>query len=39
VAACNRARRILGWTPRYDDLPTIVSHALAWEQNLRARPG
>jgi UDP-glucose 4-epimerase len=39
VASCERARRILGWTPRYDDLPTIVSHALAWEQKLRARPG
>jgi UDP-glucose 4-epimerase len=35
VAASGRARDILGWTPRYDDLPTIVSHALAWEKKLK----
>lgn len=23
-----------GWTPRYDDLDTIVKHALAWERKL-----
>ncbi len=37
VAASDRARSALRWTPRYDDLPTIVSHALKWEQELRKR--
>jgi UDP-glucose 4-epimerase len=35
VAASDRARAMLGWTPRYDDLTTIIAHALAWEQKLR----
>jgi UDP-glucose 4-epimerase len=35
VAACDRARTLLGWTPQYDDLATIIAHALAWEQRLR----
>lgn len=34
VASNARARSALGWTPRYDDLETIVRHALAWEQRL-----
>jgi len=37
VAASDRARAVLGWSPRYDDLPTIVSDALQWEQKLRER--
>jgi UDP-glucose 4-epimerase len=37
VAASDRARSVLGWTPRYDDLPMIVSDALQWEQKLRER--
>jgi UDP-glucose 4-epimerase len=37
VAASDRARGILHWVPRYDDLPTIVTDALKWEQKLRAR--
>ncbi|HWV44333.1 NAD-dependent epimerase/dehydratase family protein, partial [Pseudorhodoplanes sp.] len=37
VAASDRARQILKWMPRYDDLPTIVRNALDWEQKLRAR--
>jgi UDP-glucose 4-epimerase len=32
-----RAKETLGWTPVYDDLDTIVSHALAWETRLRER--
>jgi len=32
IAACDRVRTILGWTPQYDDLATIIAHALAWEQ-------
>jgi UDP-glucose 4-epimerase len=35
VAASDRARTMLGWTPHYDDLGTIVAHALAWEKTLR----
>jgi len=37
VAASERIRDALGWDPRYDDLPTIVAHALAWERQLMAR--
>ncbi|MFZ2469344.1 MAG: UDP-glucose 4-epimerase GalE, partial [Parvibaculum sedimenti] len=32
-----RIKEALGWTPHYDDLDTIVSHALAWETKLRER--
>jgi UDP-glucose 4-epimerase len=35
VASSDRARALLRWTPRFDDLPTIVSHALAWEKKLK----
>jgi UDP-glucose 4-epimerase len=35
VAAADRARATLGWRPMYDDLATIIAHALAWEQRLR----
>jgi UDP-glucose 4-epimerase len=34
VAAADEIRAKLGWTPRYDDLDTIVAHALAWEEQL-----
>jgi UDP-glucose 4-epimerase len=34
VADPSRIQAQLGWTPRYDDLDTIVSHALAWERGL-----
>jgi UDP-glucose 4-epimerase len=37
VAAAQRARQILNWRPAYDDLDTIVAHALAWEEQLAAR--
>jgi UDP-glucose 4-epimerase len=37
VAASARIRDALGWQPRYDDLATIVGHALAWEQQLLTR--
>ena len=36
VAAANRIREVLGWTPELDDLDTIVRHALAWERHLMA---
>jgi UDP-glucose 4-epimerase len=34
VANSALVRRILNWTPRYDDLETIIQTALAWEQSL-----
>jgi hypothetical protein len=34
VADTSRMRSTLDWTPRYDDLETIASHALAWEEKL-----
>jgi UDP-glucose 4-epimerase len=37
AADSNLARRALGWTPRHDDLPTILSHALQWEEQLVRR--
>jgi len=37
VAASEQIRAKLGWQPRYDDLATIVDHALAWERALMAR--
>ena len=29
-----RIKATLPWQPRYDDLDTIVAHALAWERKL-----
>jgi UDP-glucose 4-epimerase len=37
VAACDRIRSTLKWQPRFNDLQTIVSHALAWERKLSKR--
>ncbi len=37
VADSGAARTALGWRPRYDDLATIVTHALAWERELPRR--
>ncbi len=37
VAASERVRETLAWQPEYNDLETIVSHALAWEEKLRKR--
>jgi UDP-glucose 4-epimerase len=37
VANCQRARETLGWNPRFDDLSTIVAHALTWERELMRR--
>ncbi len=34
IANSERIRRVLDWTPRYDDLDTIVATALAWEKKL-----
>ncbi|HRP11624.1 MAG TPA: UDP-glucose 4-epimerase GalE, partial [Terricaulis sp.] len=35
VANASRARALLGWTPRFDDLDRIVADALAWERSER----
>jgi UDP-glucose 4-epimerase len=37
VAACDRIHSTLEWRPRFNDLQTIVAHALAWERKLSAR--
>jgi UDP-glucose 4-epimerase len=37
VADSDRIRAVLGWQPQFDDLHTIVSHALAWERTLSTR--
>jgi len=34
VAATQLVRQTLGWQPRFDDLPTIIAHALNWERRL-----
>jgi UDP-glucose 4-epimerase len=38
VARADRIRSELGWRPRLDDLDTIVSTALKWEQHLLHNP-
>jgi UDP-glucose 4-epimerase len=37
IASSRLIRDTLGWTPRFDDLSTIVAHALAWRHKLLAR--
>jgi len=37
VADNGRIRSVLNWTPAYDNLETIVSHALVWEKKLALR--
>jgi UDP-glucose 4-epimerase len=37
VAGADKAREILGWKPKYDDLDFIVDSALRWEQHLQRR--
>jgi UDP-glucose 4-epimerase len=40
VAVADRVRSVLGWTPRYNDLDTIVRTSLEWERKIAARdPG
>jgi UDP-glucose 4-epimerase len=34
VAKSDLIRQMLGWQPQFDDLATIVAHALAWERKL-----
>ena len=37
VASNERARGVLGWTPKHDNLEEIVRQALEWEQRLKMR--
>jgi UDP-glucose 4-epimerase len=37
TATGEKVRALLGWTPRYDDLRTIVTHAFGWERYLMTR--
>jgi UDP-glucose 4-epimerase len=37
VAASEKIRSVLGWRPQFDNLDTIVDHALGWERKLIAR--
>jgi UDP-glucose 4-epimerase len=39
IAAAERIRELLRWTPELDDLDTIVRHALAWERRLMGQQG
>jgi UDP-glucose 4-epimerase len=36
VAGAERIREVLGWTPRFDDLDTIVRTSLEWERKIAA---
>jgi UDP-glucose 4-epimerase len=36
VAEASRIRERLGWTPLFENLDTIVAHAVAWERRLMA---
>jgi len=38
IADASKIRRVLGWTPRLDDLDQIVTHALRWEEKLARDP-
>ena len=33
VGSSEKAKRILGWEPRYADIDTIVRHAWNWHEN------
>ncbi|HKU07602.1 MAG TPA: UDP-glucose 4-epimerase GalE [Bradyrhizobium sp.] len=39
VADTSRMRGLLDWAPQYDDLDTIATHALAWEEKLLRERG
>jgi UDP-glucose 4-epimerase len=38
IAKADRIRHVLGWTPRYDDLRTIVADAWRWERKGSGNP-
>ena len=39
VADTSRMRAVLDWSPQYDNLDTIATHALAWEEKLLRERG
>jgi UDP-glucose 4-epimerase len=34
IAETRRIQAVLEWTPQFDNLDTIATHALAWEEKL-----
>ena len=36
IAVADRVREVLGWSPQFDDLDTIVRTSLAWERKIAA---
>ena len=38
VAKADRIRELLGWSPKLDDLDTIVRSSLDWEARLQRNP-
>lgn len=38
IAKADRIRKVLGWTPRHDDLNVIVRTQLEWERRLQREP-
>ncbi len=38
IAKAEKVRQVLGWTPKLDDLDTIVRSALDWERRLQREP-
>jgi UDP-glucose 4-epimerase len=39
VAKADRIKHVLGWHPQYDNLDSIVGHALSWERKLVFQAG
>ena len=37
IAVADRVREVLGWTPKHNDLDTIVKTSLDWERKIHAR--
>ena len=37
IAVANRVREVLGWSPQFDNLDTIVKTSLAWERKIAAK--
>lgn len=37
IAVAERVREVLGWTPRFDDLDTIVRTSLDWERKIASQ--
>ena len=38
IAQAQRIREVLSWSPRYDDLDSIVRSQLEWERRLQREP-